>query len=48
MRFPGAWGEDQYVVFPKASFKYGLGPPGPAFTKVWKDPLGVPLKWPRG
>jgi Vacuolar protein sorting-associated protein 62 len=48
MRFPGAWGEDQYIVFPKVTFMYGLGPTGPAFKKVWKDPVGVPLKWPRG
>ena len=48
IRFPGAWGEDQYIVFPKVTFPYGLGPTGPAFKKVWKDPIGVPLKWPKG
>jgi hypothetical protein len=48
VRFPGAWGEDQYIVFPQVTFMYGLGPVGPAFTKIWKDPIGVPLKWPRG
>lgn len=47
MRFPGTWGEDQYVVFPKVAFTYGAGPTGPAFKRVWKNPVGVPLAWPR-
>jgi hypothetical protein len=48
MRFPGAWGEDQIVFFPQATFTFGAGPTGPAFKRVWKDPVGVPLSWPRG
>ena len=48
MRFRGAWGEDQLVFFPQVTFKYGLGPTGPAFKSIWKNPIGVPLEWPKG
>jgi hypothetical protein len=48
MRFPGSWGEDQLIFFPQATFTYGQGPTGPAFKPVWKDPIGVPLRWPKG
>ena len=48
MAFSGAWGEDQIVFFPQVTFTFGLGPTGPAFKKVWKDPIGVPLGWPKG
>jgi hypothetical protein len=48
MRFPGAWGEDQIVFFPQATFTFGVGPTGPAFKRIWKDPIGVPLSWPKG
>jgi hypothetical protein len=48
MRFPGAWGEDQIVFFPQATFTFGVGPSGPAFKRVWRDPIGVPLGWPKG
>jgi hypothetical protein len=48
MRFPGTWGEDQYIVFPKVTFTYGAGPTGPTFKKIWRDPVSVPLAWPRG
>jgi hypothetical protein len=48
MRFPGAWGEEQIVFFPQATFPFGAGPTGPAFKRIWKDPIGVPLSWPKG
>jgi len=49
MRFPGAWGEDQYAGFPSvAPFRYGAGPEGPAFHAQWERPLGTPLSWPAG
>ena len=48
MRFPGTWGEDQYIHFPKVTITYGTSPTGPAFSKGWKDPVKVPLSWPRG
>ncbi len=48
MTFAGAWGEDQIIFFPQATFTYGLGPTGPAFKTVWKNPIGVPLSWPKG
>lgn len=48
MSFSGAWGEDQIIFFPQVTFMYGLGPTGPAFKTVWKNPIGVPLSWPKG
>jgi hypothetical protein len=48
MRFPGTWGEDQIIRFPQVDFTYGAGPTGPAFQKPWKDPVAVPLGWPKG
>ena len=48
MTFSGAWGEDQLIFFPQVTFTYGLGPTGPAFKKIWKSPIGVPLGWPKG
>ncbi len=49
MSFAGAWGETQYVHFPKnAPFAYGLGPRGPAFHALWRDPVTTVLGWPRG
>ena len=48
MRFPGTWGEDQFIHFPNATFIYGTSPTGPGFKKIWRDPIGTPLSWPRG
>ncbi len=48
MSFSGAWGEDQLIFFPQVTFPYGLGPTGPAFKKIWKSPISVPLGWPKG
>ena len=49
LSFAGAWGETQYVHFPKnAPFAYGLGPRGPAFHALWRNPVATVLGWPRG
>jgi hypothetical protein len=48
MRFPGSFGEAQYLHFPQATFAYGSGPRGPAFHDVWKRPFAGPHSWPRG
>ncbi len=48
MRFPGAWGEDQIIRLLDETFTYGGGPTGPAFKKVWRGPVSVPLAWPKG
>jgi hypothetical protein len=46
MRFPGSWGEDQYVGFPGvAPFRFGAGPDGPAFHALWRRPFSVPRAW---
>ncbi|HEU0337019.1 MAG TPA: hypothetical protein VFR43_10715 [Gaiellaceae bacterium] len=48
MRFPGTWGEDQYVAFPNnAPFRFGAGPQGPAFHTLWQRPFATPLGWRR-
>jgi hypothetical protein len=49
MRFPGAWGETQYVHFPNNQpFAFGLGPVGPAFHALWRRPAATLLSWPSG
>ena len=48
MRFPGTFGEDQYLHFPQATFKSGAGPRGPAFHDLWKRPFAEPRSWPVG
>lgn len=49
MRFPGSWGEDQYVAFPNnPPFRFGAGPAGPAFHALWRRPFATPRAWPRG
>ncbi len=49
MTFAGAWGETQYVHFPNNTpFAYGLGPTGPAFHALWRQPVSTVLGWPRG
>ncbi len=49
MRFGGTWGEDQYAGFPDVPpFRFGAGPEGPAFHAQWRQPVTVPLAWPRG
>jgi hypothetical protein len=46
MSFSGAWGEDQVIFIADAVLTYGGGPTGPAFKKIWKSPIAVPLAWP--
>jgi len=48
MRFPGTWGEDQVIFIADGKLTYKAGPTGPAFKRIWKDPIGVPLGWPQG
>lgn len=48
MAFPGSFGEDQYMHFPQATFRFGAGPHGPAFHDLWRKPFAVPDGWPRG
>ncbi|MEP6892244.1 MAG: Vps62-related protein [Gaiellaceae bacterium] len=49
MTFAGRWGETQYVHFPNTTpFAYGLGPSGPAFHALWRQPVSTILSWPRG
>jgi hypothetical protein len=48
MRFPGTFGETQYLHFPNATFASGAGPKGPAFHDLWRRPFALPRAWPRG
>ena len=48
MAFPGTFGEDQYMHFPQATFKFDAGPHGPAFHELWRKPFAVPQRWPPG
>jgi hypothetical protein len=48
MRFPGAWGEANVFHAGGRNFFSGLGPRGPAFHDVWRDPLGTLARWPAG
>ena len=48
MRFPGAFGESQFLHFPQATFASGAGPHGPAFHDLWKRPFAGPRGWPAG
>jgi hypothetical protein len=49
MAFAGAWGETQYVHFPNnAPFAFGLGPSGPAFHALWRQPVATVRGWPGG
>ena len=43
--FPGSFGEDQYMHFPQATFRFGAGPHGPAFHDLWRKPFAVPQRW---
>jgi hypothetical protein len=46
MRFPGTFGESQYLHFPQATFASGAGPRGPAFHDLWMRPFAEPRTWP--
>jgi hypothetical protein len=50
MRFPGNWGELEYVHAPSPVGTQVLGqsPLGPALHAVWTDPLGTLASWPSG
>jgi hypothetical protein len=48
MRFPGSFGESQYMHFPQATFAFGAGPRGPAFHDLWRRPFAAPRGWPAG
>ena len=44
LRFPGTWGEAQYIAAPPfgvAPSAFGTSPVGPAFQDDWRDPLGT-------
>jgi hypothetical protein len=48
LRFPGTWGETQYVHAPApiGTVPFGTSPVGPAFHDEWDDPLGTIAGWP--
>ncbi len=46
-RFRGM-GEDQFIFIADGVMTYKAGPTGPLFKTVWKNPIGVPLSWPKG
>jgi len=51
VRFPGFWGELEYVHAPAPIGTVTLGgssPVGPAYHEVWTDPLGTMAGWPAG
>lgn len=49
MAFAGTWGEDQYVHFPDVDpLRYGAGPVGPAYHRLWREPFAEPLRWAAG
>ena len=44
IRFPGTWGEAQYIAAPPFGITptaFGTSPVGPAFQDDWRDPLGT-------
>jgi hypothetical protein len=50
IRFPGTWGEAQYIHAPApiGTVAFGTSPVGPAFHDVWIDPLGTIARYPEG
>jgi hypothetical protein len=48
LRFPGTWGETQWLHAPApiGTVPFGAGPEGPAFHDVWIDPLGTIAGYP--
>ena len=48
VRFPGTWGETQWLSAPPpiGTVPFGAGPEGPAFHDVWIDPLGTIAGYP--
>ena len=45
MRFPGSFGEQQYMHFPQVTFEFGAGPHGPAFHDLWRQPFATVRRW---
>jgi hypothetical protein len=47
-RFPGTWGETQWLSAPPpiGTVPFGAGPEGPALHDVWADPLGTIAGYP--
>jgi hypothetical protein len=43
--FPGSWGELQYFHAPGITAALGTSPVGPAYHRVWADPLGTLATW---
>jgi hypothetical protein len=48
MAYPGWWGEENLFHVGGRTFDGGEPPLGPALHAQWRDPVGVPLGWPRG
>jgi hypothetical protein len=51
VRFPGTWGEAQYIAAPPfgvAPTAFGTSPVGPAFQDDWVDPLATIAGYPQG
>ena len=51
LRFPGTWGEGQYIAAPPFGIPptaFGSSPVGPAFQDDWLDPLGTIAGYPTG
>jgi hypothetical protein len=51
LRFPGTWGEAQYIAAPPFGIPpqaFGTSPVGPAFQDDWVDPLGTIAGYPLG
>lgn len=51
LRFPGTWGETQYLAAPAFGIPptaFGTSPVGPAFQDDWLDPLGTIAGYPSG
>ena len=48
MRFPGRFGETQYLHFPQATFASAPARAARRFHDLWRKPFAVPRAWPRG
>lgn len=52
LRFPGTWGEDQFIRIPPpigpGTIPFGTSPVGPSFHDSWVDPLGTIAGYPAG
>jgi hypothetical protein len=50
LRFPGTWGEAQYIHAPApiGTIPFGTSPVGPQYHKDWGDPLGTIAGYPEG